>query len=81
MLSSWQRAATDVLAGWSGPELRSACLTEAARLRGLSLDRRPVSGFDHRPALAGGIRRYGPPPRLQGAKGKTVRWRHVPSAA
>lgn len=80
LLTSWQRAACDVLTLCSAKQLRTTCLTEAARLHGDLLARRPVSGFDHRPVLAAGIRRYGPPPRLQGAKGKTVRWRHVPSA-
>jgi hypothetical protein len=78
LLISWQRAATDLLAVANRPRLRAVCLAEAARLRAEGLDRRPqikLGGV----GASGGVRRYGPPPRLTGCKGKTVRWRHVPT--
>ena len=80
-LLGWQRAAADLLAVADRPTLRTLCLREAARLHGAHFDR-PVSWDPHARARARpGIRRYGPPPRLQGCKGKAVRWRHVPAGA
>lgn len=79
-LGSWERSAGSLLAAGDRRRMRSAFLAEAARLGGgIDPAITPPSPRGRR-RVGGGVSRYGPPPRLQGCRGKVIRWRPVPSA-